>query len=65
MRAYALKSGKKTIEVSRRESYLWRLAVTHVYGRAEWTVGCVTHQDKGRLRARGFDVLPIDFTEVK
>lgn len=59
MKAFALKSGRKTVEVSRSEAHLWRLALAHTRSRAEWTIGSVRADEKARLRELGFDVVAV------
>lgn len=66
MKALALKHGRKTIEVSRRGSaHLWSIAASHYTGKAHWTIGVVYADQKNRMKADGWDVVSVEFKEIR
>ncbi len=66
MKALALKSGRRTIEVSRRgPGYLWALALSHMTGIPYWRGRFLSTEDKKTLLAHGWRVVEVDFEERK
>jgi len=65
MKALALKHGRKTVEVSRRgAAHLWSIAASHYSGKIYWSIGVVPTAQKERMKADGWDVVPVEIREL-
>lgn len=66
MKALALKSGRRTIEVSRRgPGYLWAIALSHMTGIPYWRGRTISAEDKKMMLAHGWRIVPVEFEERK
>lgn len=65
MKALALKSDRRTIEVSRDAIHLWSLAASYMTGTPYWRMGNIDKEDIKTLQRNGWRLVPVDFKERK